>query len=130
MKRAHKFILATAIAASLSLDGVGALRAAEASSVLTMKPLQGVSFDVAAKHSVSYFLSDSGRCKLVMTLADEPDWSDVPSFTAIRFEAVVPAGRRTRYNSGEGKAVEFACLAEAQTMSVRVVEEFAAESPR
>ncbi len=129
MTFAQKFMAAMAITASLSLDTT-ALWAADASPVQTMKPLQGISLDVGTKHSVSYFLNDSGQCKLVMTLADEPDWSGVPSFTSIRFEALVPAGRQTRYNSGDGKAVEFACQAEARTMSVRLVEDVATDAPR
>jgi hypothetical protein len=129
MNFARKLITATAIAASLSLAAPAALLAAD-SPVLTMKPLQGVTFDVGVKHSVSYFLNDSGQCKLVMTLAGEPNWSDVISFTSIRFEASVPPGRNTRYNSGDGKAVEFGCQAEAQAMTVRLIEEVATDASR
>lgn len=125
----NKLIAAT-ITAALSLSTTGALRAADAPPVLTMKPLQGVSFDIGTKHSVSYFLNDSGQCKLVLTLADDPSWGDVPSFTAIRFEAAIPPGKTTRYNSGEGDAVEFACQADAQTMSVKPVQDIATNARR
>jgi hypothetical protein len=127
---AQKLMATMAITASLSLGADGAPWAADASTVQTVKPLQGVSLDVGTKHSVSYFVNDSGQCKLVMTLAGEPDWSDVTSFTSIRFEASVPAGRQTRYNSGDGNAVEFACQAEAQAMSVRLLKEVATDAPQ
>jgi len=32
-----------------------------------MSPMEGVSFDIGAEHAVTYFLSDNGRCKLVLT---------------------------------------------------------------
>lgn len=120
-----KIIAATALTGLLALHNAGAVQAAESSSQLTMKPLHGISFDVGTQRAVSYFLSDNGRCKLVLTLAEQPNWDDGPSLSATRFEAAVPGGKSTRFNSPEGKALEFACQTDAQAMSVKAVEQVA-----
>jgi hypothetical protein len=115
-----------ALAAAFSgLVAVGNAQAAEISSTLTMKPLHGISFDVASERAVSYFRSENGQCKLVLTLAGEPDWN-ADTFTATRFEAAVLGGKTTRYVSTHGKAIEFACAIDAETMYVKPVEQMAA----
>ncbi|MEW5964050.1 MAG: hypothetical protein AB1749_10860 [Pseudomonadota bacterium] len=126
-----KIIVATAIAAVLSAQGAVSLRAEELRAVQTMKPLHGISFDIGSKRAVSYYLSDKGRCKLVLTLATVPNWDEVPSFTSTRFEAAIPGGKATRFVSDEGKSVEFSCQENAQAMSVNPVENVAgAGAPR
>jgi hypothetical protein len=57
-----------AIAFAGAFTGVSAM----AGHGMTMKPLQGVSFDIGTKRAVSYFLSDNGACKLTLTLALRP----------------------------------------------------------
>ena len=91
-----------------------------------MNPLQGILFDAGAKHGVGYFYNEADRCKLVLTLADDSNTEGDQSFTAIRHEATVFAGNSTRYNSTEGKSLEFTCAADAQKMTVRQVERVAA----
>ena len=110
--------------------GAGAVQAENATSKLTMKPLHGISFDVGARRAVSYYLNSNGRCALVLTLADAPDWSDPARLVSTRFEATISAGETTRFNSNEGKAIEFACEAAAQTMSVNAVEQIATGAVR
>lgn len=100
-------------------------QAAERADQLTMKPQHGISFDVGAKRAASYFLSQDGACKLVLTIANAPNWNEVPTYTATRFEASVPALRQTRFNSSEGKVLEFACHAGAKSMSVKPVKQVA-----
>ena len=126
MNTLKKIIAGTAFAAVLTLSAAAATQAAE----MTMKPLQGVSFEVEAKHAVSYFLRDDGTCKLVLTLAGEPDLGEVPSFTATRFEAAIAAGRMARFEVSQGKSLEFACHAGAQVMSVRGLEQVASSPGR
>ena len=101
-------------------------KAASVDSTLTMKPQHGISFDVGTKRAVSYFLSVAGQCRLVLTLADQPDWEQFASFTTTRFEATLPADKTIRFASPENKMLEFACLPGAQSMSVRPIDFFAA----
>ena len=100
--------------------------AASTEYTLTMKPLHGISFDVGTKRAASYFLSVAGQCQLVLTLADQPDWEQFASFTTTRFEATLPADKTIRFTSPENKMLEFACLPDAQSMSVRPIDYFAA----
>jgi hypothetical protein len=89
-----------------------------------MKPLHGVSFDIGSAHAVSYFVSEAGRCQLVLTLGAEPNWNE-NGFETKRFEAAIKAGNATRYSS-EGKTFEFSCAADAQALAVRPVGELTA----
>jgi hypothetical protein len=111
------------IVAMISLASITAVHAD--GSPMTMKPNHGVSFDVGAKRAVAYFLSESGTCQLVLTLANKPSWGGVTSFTATRFEAAVPALKETQFRSTEGKVIEFECHADAKKMSVKTVDQIA-----
>jgi hypothetical protein len=51
-------ILAIAFIGVSATAGYGITRAADPSSPLTMKPLQGVSFDIGTKRAVRSFVSD------------------------------------------------------------------------
>jgi len=117
----------TKSAAAAALAGVvlavsSPSKAASTEHTLTMKPLHGISFDVGSKRAAGYFLSVAGRCRLVLTLADQPDWEQFASFTTTRFEATLPADKTIRFASPENKMLEFACLPGAQSMSVRPID--------
>lgn len=105
------------VAAILSVGLFGTAQAAEQ----TMKPLQGVSFHAGTKHAVAYFFDENSRCKLILTVAEEPK-GDVPNFEATRLEATIAAGKVTRYKLAEGKSLEFTCQAEAKAMNVQTLE--------
>jgi hypothetical protein len=121
-------ILSVALLAGIA--SASALRAEEINTVQSMKPLQGILIEVGAKHGVGYFYSEANHCKLVLTLADDPNTEDDLSFTAIRHEATVFAGNSTRYNSPDGKSLEFTCATDAQKMTVRQVERVVAGAGR
>jgi len=123
--------IATALTAILSLNAFSA-QAADASPqrAMNMKPLQGVSFEVGTQHAVSYFLSEDGTCKLVLTLGGAPNWNEVASLTVTRFEAAIPAHKETRFRSAEGKIIAFACHAGAKSMSVEGMEQVAIGATR
>lgn len=124
MNFVQKILVASALAGGLSAGN--GLQAADLSSGLTLKPLHGISFDLGTRRAVGYFLNDDGQCKLVLTLAEAPDRSDVSRFAATRFEAAIRPGKATRYDSTEGGAIEFACQTNAQAMSVKAVKQVAA----
>jgi mono/diheme cytochrome c family protein len=121
-----KIIAATALTGIVFVNGAGALKAADSSSVLTMKEMQGVSFDIGTQRAVSYFLNSSGTCRLVLTMAEpyngSDDGDDVYSFASSRFETAIPAGRAARFKPASGRAFEFTCQAGAKSMSITAVE--------
>ena len=121
----HKTSCLLALASIISLQAAGAAQAADFSSPVSMKPLSGVSFEAGEKHGVGYFLNENNRCKLVLTIAAEPNWDDASSFSATRFEAVISAGKATRYQVSEGKALEFVCQNSARSMTVQSQDNFA-----
>ena len=106
------------------------LMAADALAVQRLKPLQGINFDLGTHRGVGYFLSENGKCRLVVTVADEPNWKDVQTFTATRFEASIPAGQVTHYDAPEGKVLEFACEADAQSGRMTTTKQYANQANR
>ena len=120
MNSLMKIIAGTAFAAVLALGTAAATQAAE---VMTMKPLQALSFHVATKHAVAYFVSQNGACKLAVTLAETPNADDVTTFTTTRFEAAIDGGKATRFDASVGKTLEFACQADTLAMTVKSVEQ-------
>ncbi len=126
MNSIFKLFTPMAVAALLSLPAA-AIRLDATNSIMMMKPLQGITFDVGTKRAVSYFLSDNGTCKLVLTLAETigPD-DQVPNAESTRFEAAIKSDRALRYIADAGQQVEFACQANAETMNVRLFEEIIA----
>jgi hypothetical protein len=118
MNSTKTIILATATSALLALGSAGASEAGEASQPLTMKPLHGVSFDVGTKRAVSYFLSERGQCKLTLIVADQMKDDTPPNDTPVRFEATIDAGNGTRFDTPEGKGLQFECKPGSLAMSV------------
>ena len=116
MTTSRTFIVAATLAGILSVN---------AASAETMKPLHAIIIDVGSKHGVGYFLSDNGTCKLVLALAETPNADDVTNFVETRLAATIDAGKTTRFDTAEGKSLEFACQDAAQTMSVKALEQFA-----
>ena len=114
------------IAVAATLTGLVVLTQASARPVkdlsdVSMSPRTGVSFQVGDEQAVSYFLSDNGRCRLVLTKAGQPNWTDA-TFTATRFEATIDAGETTRYVSTDGSAIDFECRPDARSVRIRGVE--------
>jgi hypothetical protein len=116
MTTSRNFIVAATLAGILSVN---------AASAETMKPLHAIIIDVGSKHGVGYFLSDNGTCKLVLALAEALSADDVTNFVETRLAATIDAGKTTRFDTAEGKSLEFACQDAAQTMSVKALEQVA-----
>ena len=109
MNAIKNIIVATALSA-LSVGYIGTAQAAE-----TIKPLQGVSFHTDAKDAVAYYLADKGTCKVVVTLTDKV------AHAPARFEEAVEAHKSTLHQIDNGKALEFACQANAQAMTINML---------
>jgi hypothetical protein len=86
---------------------------------LTMKPLQGVSFDIGTKRAVSYFLRDGNSCKLTLMLAEVGHGDEVNGLTATRVMVAIEAGKAAHLDTVEGKTLEFKCQGGAHVMSVQ-----------
>jgi hypothetical protein len=114
-KRAVFLIAFVGISATASL---GMAQAADPASPLTMKPLQGVSFDIGTKRAVSYFLSDGNSCKLTLMLAEVVHGDEVSGLMATRVTVAIEAGKAARLDTAEGKTLEFKCQGGAHAMSV------------
>jgi hypothetical protein len=113
-KRAVFVIGFVGIAATASL---GTAQAAELASPLTMKPLQGVSFDIGTKRAVSYFLSDGNSCKLTLMLAEVVHGDEVSGLTT-RVTVAIEAGKAAQLDTAEGRTLEFKCQGGAHVMRV------------
>lgn len=103
----------------------GACQAADATFPLTIKPLQGVSFDVGPERAASYFTSANDRCKLVVTTAREPNWDAPTPFSVSRFEATIGAGQAVRFVPRSGQVFEFACGAGTLALHIKKFEQVA-----
>ena len=121
-----KLISSALVSAALAF-GTSTSQAADNPGIGVMKPLHGISFKVGTQQAVSYFIAEQGKCQLVLTLAEEPNWDNVKSFATTRFEATVPAGEATHIHSN-GKALVFACERDAGAMSV-VSQDQVADTP-
>jgi hypothetical protein len=108
------------IATALSLFSVCYLGAAQAAAE-TVEPLQGVSFHTEKKDAVAYYLFNSGACKVVLTLTDKT------AYAPTRVEEAVEAGTSILHQVDDGKALEFACHADAQAMTITLLSTVAAK---
>jgi hypothetical protein len=106
-----------------TIVGLAVLGHASARAVadpVTMRPMSGVSFEIGDERAVTYFLSDNGRCKLVLTKVGA-NWN-AETFAATRFEATIGAAKATRYVSSDGSALDFECRPDARSVSIRGLE--------
>ena len=106
------------VAAALSATVFVAPIASHAADQI-MKPMQGVSFHAGTKHAAAYYLKDHRTCKLVFTQADDAN------FAPTRVEAAIESGKSSLQQLAEGKALEFACQADANSMTVKSQETIA-----
>ncbi len=119
-KRRTTFAIAFASLLATSLPSL--TRAIEPASPVTMKPLQGVSFDIGTNRAVSYFLNDDGGCTLTLTLAEIAHDDEVNGLTATRITVAIVSGKAANLDTAKGKSVQFKCQAGARVMSVEVLD--------
>jgi hypothetical protein len=117
MRLSKRTAFAIAFAGISATAGAGAI---DPASPLTMKPLQGVSFDIGTRRAVSYFLSDNHACNLTLTLAEIVHDDEVNGLKATRMTVPVDAGKSAHLDTAEGKSLDFKCQAGAHVMSIEV----------
>jgi hypothetical protein len=113
----------TVLAGVLSTNAVTSARAEDAT--WTLKPLNGLSFDVGAKRALSYFLSETGQCKLTLIVANQMLGDEVPTDTPVRFDVAIDAGKDARLDTAEGKSLRFNCAAQTQFVKVTEIQQVA-----
>ena len=117
-------LLAIAFAGTSVVVGPSMARAADPALPLTIRPLQGASFDIGTKRAVSYFLSDDDACKLTLMLAEivNDDDDEANGLAAARMTVAVEVGKAAQLDTSEGTSVEFKCQPGGQEMSIEVIE--------
>ena len=120
----------TALVALASLALSGSLEAAELDTTLRALPMHAVTFDIGSKHAISYFLVNDSNCDLTVWLTDISHDDEAAPSTATRMVLAVAPGKTMRVGSAEGMAAEFACAANAESMSVLTLTEVAYSKPR
>jgi hypothetical protein len=141
MTSIHRTATAAAFAGVLALAGFGSLQAAELSPLLTtLKPMSGqgtesggqpfmLNLHVGSKHTVGYFQNDNGQCALTLMVADAFNGEDVPNLSTVRFEVAIDPAKSARFDTADGRSLEFTCEAGAQELTVRGRNEAGITSP-
>ena len=109
---------------------VGPASAESPSSTVTFKPLQGVSVHVGSKHAVGYFQTDAGVCQLTLVVGEEPKEEEIVAQTPARFRAAIESGQHARFDTGEGKELQFHCAPGATAMTVETMQQTAYTAAR
>ena len=118
MRRRKRAVFVIAFVGISATASLGMAQAADPASLLTMKPLEGVSFDIGTKRAVSYFLSDGNSCELTLMLAEVVHGDEVNGLTATRVTVAIEAGKAAQLDTAEGRTLEFKCQGGAHVMSV------------
>ena len=113
------------VAAVLALSVLAAAGNAAAQSTVNVKPNQGVSLHLGAKHAVGYFLADNGVCQLTLVVGDEIKGDELPATVSARFRATVEAGKTARFDTGSGTELRFTCSPGAVAMTVEPLKQVA-----
>ena len=113
------------VAAVLALSVLAAAGNAAAQSAVNVKPNQGVSLHLGAKHAVGYFLADNGVCQLTLVVGDEIKGDELPATVSARFRATVEAGKTARFDTGSGTELRFTCSPGAVAMTVEPLKQVA-----
>lgn len=108
----------------------GVVSAGPAKSTDTFKPLQAVSLHLGAKHAVGYFQTKSGVCQLTLVVGDELKGDELLETVPARFAAAIEAGKTARFDTGEGRVLEFTCASGASAMSVDALKQVAYSAPQ
>jgi hypothetical protein len=127
--KSMKTTIAVTVLAGFAVTAATISKAEERAAALTMKPLHAISFDVGRKHAIGYFLSENGQCKLTLVVADAMQGDAVPTDAPLRFDVAINADRDARFDTAEGKALEFACAHASDAMTVGEVSQVATAAP-
>ncbi len=97
--------------------------AATLAQPIVLKPAKGQSFDVGSKHAVAYYMAKGGVCSLTVLMADRGE--DNIKGAATRITIPVIPTRAARFDTADGKTLEFACAPSAASMGVKILDQVA-----
>ncbi|MCX7899348.1 MAG: hypothetical protein N2444_04575 [Methylocystis sp.] len=93
---------------------------------LTLSPMQAASFNIGARHLVSYFVVAENGCKLTVMIADALEEDAITETgPASRLQLAVNPGKNARLDTADGGAASFACAEDARAMTVSKIERLA-----
>ena len=140
MNISRKIVVGTALSGALAMACPGVVQAEDLSGRTPMKPLYAVSFDVGAKHVLSYFLKKERKvtqnrfkqstflCDLTVMVterrAKDPEDLRIPTLSTTKFKAEIDGGAASIVgfdNTAAGRVLEYGCAPGAQAMTVRQV---------
>jgi len=113
--------VATVGVIGLALMG-GAKPQAYADELRSVRPARGVMIDVGSKHTVSYFLTDGGKCNLTVMVGEKADDNGDNASVGARLKVSIDGGKAAVIETAEGKSLEFSCADGAGSMSVRTLD--------
>lgn len=116
---ATKFAATAALLAAMTSVAI----AAPLAQPITLKPAKGQSFDVGSKHAVAYYMAKGGVCALTVLMAERGE--DNIKGAATRITIPVIPTRAARFDTAEGKTLEFACAPSAASMAVKILDQVA-----
>jgi len=140
MNLSRKIIVGTALSGVLAMAYPGAVQAEDLPGGTPMKPLYAVSFDVGAKHVLSYFLKKERKvtqnrfkqsrflCDLTVMVterrAKDSEGLRIPTLSTTKFKAEIDSGavRVVGFDTVAGRVLEYGCAPDAQAMTVRQVD--------
>ena len=123
MKSMKNTFAMTALAGVLCMNAVSSSHAGD--DAWTLKPLNGLSFDIGTKRALSYFLSEERQCKLTLIIANQIRGDEVPTDTPVRFDVAIDAGKDARLDTAEGKSLRFDCASQTQVLTITRIEQVA-----
>ena len=116
------FALTAAITVGTASYGAHAGNAA----AQVFKPARGISFDIGSKRAAAYYMAGDHVCDLTLMFAGRADADgNIPGATT-RLNVPVKAGTRSRIYTTDGQAFEASCELSAKVMTLRVLEQTAA----
>jgi len=80
--------------------------------------LQSVSHEFGSKFTTGYFVSDKGKCRLTLMVAERSDPEHPSGQTAARVRLVLNPGQTAGLDSEEGQSVNFTCGNDATALVV------------
>jgi hypothetical protein len=140
MNLSRKIVVGTALSGVLAMACPIVLQAEDLPGGTTMKPLYAISFDVGAKHVLSYFLKKEHKptqnrikqsrflCDLTVMVtekpAKDPEGSRILTLSTTKFRAEIDGGgaRMVGFDTAAGGMLEYGCTPGAQAMTVRQVD--------
>jgi hypothetical protein len=90
------------------------------------KPARGVYLDVGSKRVAGYYLAGDHVCDLTLMFADQVDADNHVNSTLTRMNVPVPAGKKARLYTNDGRALEASCGTSANVMTLRTLDQTAA----